>query len=253
MVTVTVDGRSVKVREQAYVLEACRLAGADVPTLCHHEAVEPYGACRLCMVEVTRPEWGGHTRMVASCLYPVEDGLIVHTATEKVLDVRRVVIDLLLARCPNTPLVRQMARKLGVEETSYEKAAEPTDCILCGLCTRVCDAIGPAAISAVNRGIGREIAPPFKEPPPACIGCLACAEICPTGHIKYQTSDTSRTIWGKTFEMLRCSRCGRAYVTREQAAFFERTRGIPASYMGLCDSCKRKVLADTAAQLCVTR
>ncbi|MBM4398029.1 MAG: hypothetical protein FJ087_20370, partial [Deltaproteobacteria bacterium] len=148
-----------------------------------------------------------------------------------------------------TPLVRETAARLGIEETTFERSPRPTDCILCGLCTRVCDAVGPAAISAVDRGIGREIAPPFHDAPAACVGCLACAEICPTRFIPYETSDTRRTIWGRTFEMLRCPRCGRAHVTGEQARFWERTRGVPAGWMETCDTCKRAGLAATAASL----
>jgi formate hydrogenlyase subunit 6/NADH:ubiquinone oxidoreductase subunit I len=95
-------------------------------------------------------------------------------------ETRRVVLDLLLARCPEAPLIQRLASEHGIEQTSYVPNPEPTDCIMCGLCTRVCDHIGVSAISSVNRGTGSEIAPPFHEPPPDCIGCLACAAICPT-------------------------------------------------------------------------
>ncbi|NOZ02651.1 MAG: 2Fe-2S iron-sulfur cluster binding domain-containing protein [Deltaproteobacteria bacterium] len=228
------------------MLEAARQAGIRIPTLCHHEALEPYGGCRLCVVDVTRPEWDGWNKLVVACLYPVEDGLIVHTDTERVMETRRVVLDLLLARSPNTPLIRDLAREYGIDRTSYEVNPEPTDCILCGLCTRVCDHIGVSAISAANRGAGREIAPPFMEDaPPDCIGCLACAEVCPTDHITYTQTIGTRTIWGKTFEMLRCPECGRAHITREQAAFEARRNKVPESYFEYCDECKRKKTAGT--------
>lgn len=249
MPVLTIDGHAVTVREGAYVLEAARLAGVEIPTLCHHEAVEPWGGCRLCMVDVTRAEWHGWSKMVAACLYPVEDGLVVQTATERVIETRRVVLDLLLARCPETPLVRRMAAAHGILATSYQAAPEPTDCILCGLCTRVCDRIGVSAISSVSRGVGREIAPPFHEAPPACIGCLACAEVCPTRCIPFQTGDRERTIWGKTFRMVRCKECGRAHVTEEQAAFFDGRNGVPRTYFETCDACKRKALARTVASM----
>ncbi len=247
MPTVTIDGRRVTVREGAYVLEAARLAGARIPTLCHHEAVEPIGACRLCVVDIWKPGWDADSfRLVASCLYPVEEGLVVHTATPRVMETRRVALDLLLARCPETPLVRDLAREYGIEETTYRQRENPDDCILCGLCTRICDKVGPAAISTQSRGVLREVAPPFFEAPPDCIGCGACAEVCPTGHIKVTEDGFTRTIWGKTFEMLRCPSCGRAYLTRAQAEWMA-GRGMPVE--PLCDSCKRRRTAEVAASL----
>lgn len=249
MPTLSIDGKKVTVRAGAYVLEAIRKAKADVPTLCDHSSVEPYGGCRLCLVDVTRPEWKGWMRLVAACLYPAEDGLEVFTNTERVVETRKVVLDLLLARCPNTPFVIELAAKYGVTKTTYAPNPEPTDCVLCGLCTRVCDAIGASAISAVNRGIGREIAPPFHEPPPDCIGCLACAKVCPTHCIEYEEKDGRRVIWKKEFDMLRCPRCGRAHITRAQAEHFGAKSGVPVEWMEVCEECKRLDVVTKAQQL----
>ena len=245
MVTMTIDGQQVRAREGAYLLEVARSAGIEIPTLCHHDALEPYGGCRLCLVDVTREEWGGWCKMVVSCQYPAEDGLIVMTATERVVETRRVVLDLLLARCPETPLVQRLAREHGIEATSYARNPEPTDCILCALCTRVCDHFGVSAIATVDRGVGREIAPPFHEAPPDCIGCLSCAEVCPTGFITFTSSERARTIWGKSFTMLRCPSCGRAHITVEQAEHYAGRGGVPRSYFETCDACKRRGMADT--------
>jgi bidirectional [NiFe] hydrogenase diaphorase subunit len=253
MPTVTVDGKSVQLREGAFLLEAARAAGVHIPTLCHHAALEPWGGCRLCVVDITRASWLDGRKMVVSCMYPVEDGLVVLTRTDRVVATRRVILDLLLARCPSTPLVQKLAREHGIESTSYRVSPEPTDCILCGLCTRVCDHLGIAAIASVNRGAGREIAPPFHQAPPACIGCLACAEVCPTSCIPYETSDRQRTIWGKRFEMLRCPECGRAHITRDEAAFFAGRHDVPAAYFDACDACKRRHDLDTFARLQVPR
>lgn len=253
MPTLTIDGKTVHAREGAFVLEAARSAGVAIPTLCHHEALEPWGGCRLCLVDVTKEDWDGWRKMVVSCQFPVEDGLIVLTDTDRVMGTRRVVLDLLLARCPQTPLIQRLAAEYGIERTSYIVNPEPTDCILCGLCTRVCDHLGISAISTVNRGIGREVAPPFGEAPPDCVGCLACAEVCPTDFIPYQTSDRSRTIWGKTFEMVRCPTCGRSHITRDQAAFFAGRGGVPERYFETCDACKRKQMSTTFAELSAAR
>ncbi len=249
MINLTIDGKRVEAAEGAYLLGTAREAGISIPTLCNHDGLEPWSACRMCLVDITRKDWKGWKRMVVSCMYPAEEGLIVETHSKRVIEARRVVIDLLLARCPDTPLVREMAGRLGIEETSYEKNPESTDCILCGLCTRVCDHIGVSAISSVGRGWGREIAPPFNAAPPDCIGCLACAEICPTRCIPFETSDMKRTIWGKEFEMLRCTECGRANITKAGAEHFAGRNGVEASYFETCDRCKRKVMADTFAGL----
>jgi bidirectional [NiFe] hydrogenase diaphorase subunit len=249
MPTLTIDGRTVRVPEGASVLDAVRAAGVHIPTLCHHAALEPWGGCRLCLVEVTKQTWTGEPRLVASCMYPAENGLIVRSCTGRVRAARAVVVDLLLARCPNTPLVQQLAREYGVEATSYEVGATPTDCILCGLCTRICDRMGVSAIASVSRGVGREIAPPFRQPPQACVGCLACAEICPTGHITWESSDTTRTIWGRTFDLLTCKACGRAHITRAQAERERDTHGVAPADFELCDECKRRRTAETMAAL----
>ncbi|MFI5167126.1 MAG: 2Fe-2S iron-sulfur cluster-binding protein [Thermoanaerobaculales bacterium] len=253
IVTLTIDDRAAKAREGATVLDAARATGVHIPTLCHHEALEPWGGCRLCMVEVTKKGWTGEGKLVVSCMYPVEEGLIVSTSTERVVATRKVVLDLLLARCPETPLVQQLANEYAIERTSYQTNPEPTDCILCALCTRVCDHIGVSAISTVNRGAGKEVAPPFEEPPPDCIGCLACAEICPTGFIPYLTSDAARTIWNKTFEMVRCPSCGRAHITKDQGAFYAGRGGVPDSYFVTCDACKRVQMVKTFTSLAVAR
>ncbi len=249
MPRLTIDGKVVDVREGAYVLEAARKAGVEIPALCNHEALEPWGGCRLCMVDVTFEHWDGWYKAVAACLYPVAEGLIVETRTERVTNARKVVLDLLLARCPDTPLIQRLAEEHGITQTSFARNPEQTDCILCGLCTRVCDHLGISAISMVDRGIGREVAPPFKEPPPDCIGCLACAEICPTDHIDYTSTHSRREIWGKSFEMLRCKTCGKAHITVAQADFFADRNGVPRSYFETCDDCKRKAHADIFERL----
>lgn len=254
MPTLTVNGRTVTVPEDAYLITACREAGVELPTLCHFDGLEPWGGCRLCVVDMSLAGWDDDWfKMVTACNHPVKEGMTVVTDSERVLATRRVVLDLLLARCPETPLIRKLAAEMGIDETSYERNPEPTDCILCGLCTRVCDHIGVSAIASVNRGWGREIAPPFFEPPPDCIGCLACAEICPTDHIKYSTSNVSRTIWGKEFEMLRDPVTGEGVITKAQAEHFAKRSGVPISYFETSDRSKRLEVAKTFEKLQVVK
>jgi len=249
MPRLTIDGKRVDFEKGDTLLQAARKAGIEIPTLCHHEGLEPWGGCRLCVVDITKEGWDGWCKLVVSCMYEAEEDLIVLTNTERVRETRRVVLDLLLARCPETPLIRKLAAEHGIEETSYVPNPEPTDCILCGLCTRVCDHLGISAIASVNRGSGREIAPPFHEAPPDCIGCLSCAEICPTNCIPYETSAAKRTIWNRDFEMLRCTKCGKAHITVAQADFYAGKNGVPRSYYETCDACKRKEQAETFLRL----
>jgi len=249
MVKLTIDGKVVHAEEGEMLLAVCRREGFDIPALCHHEAVEPFGACRLCMVEITKKEWDGWKGYVTSCLYPVEEGLIVQTHSEKVLDIRRTVLDLQLARCPNSPEIRKLAAEYGVTQTSFEEIPDGDNCILCGLCTRICDALGFKAISTVDRGHGKRVAPPMDQPPPDCVGCLSCAQNCPTNFIEWSQGSKYRVIWGKKFEVIKCARCGKMTITRDFAAALAKRRGIPVEYFDICDDCHRKELAQTMGKI----
>jgi NADH dehydrogenase/NADH:ubiquinone oxidoreductase subunit G len=187
--------------------------------------------------------------MVASCLYPAEEGLRVFTDTERVRRVRRDLLDLLLARCPDSAPVLRLARAHGLSETSYARSADPGDCLLCGLCVRVCQQLGFSAIAMAGRGIGREVAPPFREAPPDCVGCLACARACPTGRIAHQSDGAARAIWGRRFPLLACPSCGRPHITAAQAAAWAARTGQPAEDFAACAACKRAATAATMARL----
>jgi NADH dehydrogenase/NADH:ubiquinone oxidoreductase subunit G len=225
------------------LLTVTRREGIDIPALCHHEAVEPFGGCRLCIVEITKAEWDGWTNYVTACLYPVEDGLIVQTHSSKVNELRKTNLDLLSARCPNSPEIRQLAADYGVTRTSFEEVLDADNCILCGLCTRVCERLGFNAISTVGRGHDKQVAPPLKEAPADCVGCLSCAEVCPTNVIKYTDVDGTRTIWEKKFELIACKECGKKIITRDFAEALSTQRDIPIDYFEICDECHRKELS----------
>jgi len=251
MVTLTINGKLVQAQDGEMLLAVIRRQGIEIPATCNHPAVEPYGACRLCSVEITRAEWKGWKRLVTSCLYPVEQGLIVSTHTPEVVELRRTILDLQLARSPRAKLIQDMAAEYGITKTSYEEIPDGSDCILCGLCTRVCDEMGFHAISAVNRGHGREIAPPLHEPPPACVGCLACAQICPTHYIKYKDEGAVREIWDRKFELLRCEKTGQPTITREFAEHLSLKQDIPPEYFKLGDLAHRRELAVTMGKIAV--
>jgi heterodisulfide reductase subunit A len=177
MINLTVDDRTIGVEPGSSVLEACRAAGRPVPALCHHPALPAYGACRLCLVEVQERS---RSRITASCLYPARDGLVVRTATEQVVQTRRIMAELLLARCPGVPRVREVAAGLGVTESRFPPKNE--DCILCGLCTRVCsELMKTGAVDFASRGNRRTVGPAYDRSSPVCMACGACAVVCPTG------------------------------------------------------------------------
>jgi heterodisulfide reductase subunit A len=176
MISLTVDGKRVEVEEGSTVLQAAEKAGIQIPTLCHHKSLLPYGACRLCLVEL---EERGGPRIQASCVYPAQEGLLVNTNTERVVKTRKIMMELLLARCPEVKRVRELAAEMGIEGTRFPKKNE--DCVLCGLCVRVCaERMGVGAIDFVNRGGERKIAPAYDRHSPLCMACGACTVVCPT-------------------------------------------------------------------------
>ncbi|MEW6720108.1 MAG: 2Fe-2S iron-sulfur cluster-binding protein [Thermodesulfobacteriota bacterium] len=179
-VRVTLDGRTSEVARGATILEAARGMGIAIPTLCHYRGLSPYGACRICVVEIDTP---GGTRQVAACSHPVEEGLVARTDTEGVRESRRTVLELLLAQAPDAPQLAEVAAGLGVRATPFEPAAEGK-CILCGLCIRVCNGLmGRGAISLFGRGGRRTVQTAFREPTDQCQACGACAVVCPTGAV----------------------------------------------------------------------
>jgi len=180
VIELTINGKKGEFEEGKRLLECIESAGIKIPTLCYHKALTPYGACRLCVVEVTQND---RTTIQTSCTYPAINNLIVNTNTERVIRSRKMILELLLARCPDSKAIQQIADEYGVKETRFEKKNE--DCFLCGLCVRMCNQrMGISAINFVNRGPHKKVSPPFDATSDVCQTCGACAFICPTERIK---------------------------------------------------------------------
>jgi len=189
MITFTIDGKEVQGQEDWTVLEVAKWYGIDIPTLCHHPAVEPYGACRLCVVEV---DDGRRSRVVNSCMYPIREGIRVLTDTPRVNNVRRWIVQLLLDESPASPRIQELAQRFGVTPSRFKKEGVDFACHLCGLCVRACqEVVGTQAITFGNRGLKKEITSPFRMGSKECIRCGTCLYICPTGAMEQLFSQVS--------------------------------------------------------------
>ncbi len=176
-VTLVINDKEVKARQGMPILEAAQNAGIDIPTLCYHKKLTPYGACRLCTVEIVK---GQRSRLVTSCVYPVEDGLIVKTESEPVIKIRKMLLEMMWARAPGVQAIRDYGTKYGISRTKFE--VEPTFCILCGLCVRYCAEVKKKnAIGFIDRGTEREVMFFPEIASEECPKCGECYSICPTG------------------------------------------------------------------------
>lgn len=215
MITLTINGQTVQAPKNATILEAARSAGIHIPTLCYHSELAPEGACRLCVVEAT-----GARTLVASCVYPVAEGMVVKTNTDKVRAARRMVVELLLANHPKDCLACQksgdcelqnIAADLGLRKIRFEGGArkahtidasnpclvrDQEKCILCGRCIRVCrDVQGMSVYSFAERGFDTIVSTAFEQDlgKVECSYCGQCASVCPTGAI-VEKDDTEK-VW----------------------------------------------------------
>lgn len=177
-VVMQIDGKEVKAASGTTVLQAAREAGIHIPTLCHHEKLEAFGGCRMCMVEV---ETRGRKSYVVSCLYPVAGDLVVRTRSERVDKIRRTLLEELLAHAPNSPELVELAREYKADPNRFEK--DPSFCILCGLCVRYCNEVkGINAVDFIERGASREISFIPEIAVKECWDCQECFALCPTSY-----------------------------------------------------------------------
>ncbi|MBN2341396.1 MAG: (2Fe-2S)-binding protein [Deltaproteobacteria bacterium] len=246
-----IDGKQIEAKKWDTILSAAKRNGISIPSLCHHDALENVGACRLCVVEV-KTSSNGERKLVTACEYKVAPHIEVFTHSEAVRRSRQTTLDLLLARAPENKLLLDLSRENGVESTSYSTSPDANECILCYLCTRACEKMGCNAISAVGRGQGKSIQPPFLTVPDACVGCGSCAAICPTGFIEMIDMPSKRVIWGKEFERAKCESCGAPLIPVAYREWAIANRELPEDYYLQCQECKRKELASKFSGLGVS-
>jgi len=192
MVTLFINNLRASVEEGTTILEAARFYGFPIPTLCHMDGLSPYGACRLCVVEVGE---GPKARLVSSCTYPVEEGLKVRTASSRVVRARKLILELLLASCPQSKTIQDLASAHQVRQQRFRQEHE--DCIMCGLCVRMCqEQMMAKAIGFHGRGEKRGINTPFKSKSEVCRLCGGCIYVCPACSLRCTYNEPDKAICG---------------------------------------------------------
>jgi NADH dehydrogenase/NADH:ubiquinone oxidoreductase subunit G len=192
MINLTINGLPTTVEEGSTLLEAARFLGFPIPTLCHMEGLSPYGACRLCVVEIGE---GERARLVTSCTYPAEEGLKVRTASARVVRARRMILELLLASCPQSKTIQDLASAHDIRQQRFRQEYE--DCILCGRCVRYCaEQMQAHAIGFFGRGERRYIGTPFGTRSEVCRLCGGCMYVCPACELRCTYAEPEKAICG---------------------------------------------------------
>jgi NADH dehydrogenase/NADH:ubiquinone oxidoreductase subunit G len=236
---ITIDGKTCSCEPGESLLLIAKRNDIFIPTLCYHEGLGGIGACRLCIVEVVE---GARSKVVVSCMYPVEREIEVFTASDKIKEQRGVVLALLARLAPNADVIQQMTKFMGAELPRLSDKAGGDTCVLCGRCTTACELVGSGAIAKVNRGTTKAIDTPYGQPSSECIGCASCANVCPTKSIDYTETATTVTIWGRTFDLKRCEHCDKPISTDELIA--NASHKVEGDERVLCIECRKKALAD---------
>ena len=235
---VIIDGQEVIVEEGKTILQLATELKIEIPTLCHHDALEPYGACRLCIVEI---ENNGNKKIDASCTRYLEEGMIIRTSTKELVEKRKIIAELLLARTPASKDLKDKFEKIGVTKSRFE--SKNYHCLLyCGLCVRVCaEKIGIEAISFVGRGYETRIDTPFSINSDVCIGCGACAQICPIGTIKVKDEGSTRYIeyFNTIIKLKECKECGKFFSAKRMIEKFKEDFSDISNF-DLCETCKKE-------------
>jgi len=192
MIHLRMNGLPVEVQKGSTLLEVAQYLNFPIPTLCHMEGLSDYGACRLCVVEIGE---GPRSKLVTSCTYPAEEGLVVRTASKRVVKARRMILELLLATCPQSKTIQDLASAHDIRQQRFRQEHE--DCILCGRCVRMCkEQMVASAIGFRGRGEKRSIGTPFDVPAGECRRCGGCIYVCPACELRCTFSEPDKAICG---------------------------------------------------------
>ena len=251
-VKIKINNQQYLVNEGENILHFCKTIGIDIPAFCYHEALKPYGACRLCIVEVK----GGNVRpgITTSCTLKASEGLEILTDTEEIQRHRKILFQFYLAQAPNSKVVKDFAAKYGVTDTPFTPKHRENDnlggeCVLCGLCVRVCnEIIGQGVINYTGRGYLSRITTAYSVPNESCLGCKACAEVCPTGAIKFEDLENVRVAksWSETkIPLKQCKVCGQYYASEpfEDEVLKKMDPQLADELKDMCPSCRRKAMS----------
>ena len=239
---IRIDGKECQCEKGEYILTVARRNGIEIPTLCHHDSLAGQASCRLCIVEVTE---NGRSKIVVSCVYPIAMECDVETDSATIQKERGLILTLLQKRAPESEEIKALCEKYNAPKIDRLVKVDNEKCVMCGLCAKACAELSVGAISTVNRGVTKEVSTPYHEPSKVCVGCGSCARICPTGAIELVETEDTRTIWGKKFELVKCSRCGAVIGTKEEVAMAAERVGLEKAE--LCDDCRKKLIADELA------
>lgn len=239
MVSLTIDDRLLEIEAGKTILDAAHQVGIWIPCICWHESLSAAGSCRICTVEVIT---SAKAELTAACNYPVEDGLKVNTDSEVVREARRLAMEMLLAQRPHSTVIKELAQRLGVEQPDF--TLQQKECILCKLCVRACyETVGLDAITFVAQGKERDVTEPaVLHSRDKCIGCNACAYICPTEAITVDDVGGTRIIKTPSghleFRLKKCSVCGKYWAPEKQLDYITRTWNLEPDLFDTCPDCR---------------
>ncbi len=190
---INIDGINFDAPKDWTILESAKFLGLEIPTLCYNEGLSPWGGCRLCVVELFT---GSTSKLVSSCTYLVEEGMIIKTSTKRVLNARKMVLELLIAQCPTSKVLQDLAAKTGLQQVRFTPRWEK--CIYCGLCVRMCqEQMVAGAIGFVNRGNKLKINTPFDKTSEECRRCGGCMYICPACMLRCEGINPETVLCGR--------------------------------------------------------